>query len=248
MKKIHIYTNSEPIIRILSKFFVIKKIFTQKKTFSSTSFLKSKVKVIDNPEKIPLKEFKHVNMAISFSFGIIFKKKLIERYSCGIWNIHPGDLPNYRGRHPISWAILNNEKKIGVCIHIINEKIDRGLLLAKKFVSRTYNDDGVSVQKKILKIIPSLIKLSIQNFEKKNFVVIKNGKYFPSLVDGLEIKNPKYYNYINIYNIIKSQKQFGGVLIGNIKFKDVLFFSKKKHQKNCKVISCKNNRKLIGIV
>ena len=42
---------------------------------------------------------------------IIISKKIIKFYKMGIWNIHPGELPAYRGRHPISWAIMNNEKK-----------------------------------------------------------------------------------------------------------------------------------------
>ena len=234
MKSIHIFTNNNNIVKILSKLFLIKKIFTQKKkNFSSPIFNKVRIRSINKLEKIPKKDFKNVSMAISFGFGIIFKKKFINKYSDGIWNIHPGDLPNYRGRHPISWAFLNNEKKIGISIHMINDKIDRGILLAKKFVSRTYKDDEGTIQKKILKKIPKILKLSIQNFEKKNFTYLKKGKYYKSLEGGIKIKNAKNYEYLYIFNVIK--------------FKDVLFYSKKKIKKKHKVIKCKNNKKLIGI-
>ena len=187
MKSAHIFTNNKHIVKILSKFFKIKKIFTQKKKiFSSSLYHNATVQIVDSLEKIPKKDFKDVSMAVSFSFGKIFKKKFIKNYSEGIWNIHPGDLPNYRGRHVISWAFLNNEKKIGISVHIINEKIDRGFLLAKKFVSRTYKDDESTIQKKILKIIPKILRLSIKNFEKKNFVYLKKGKYYPSLKNGID--------------------------------------------------------------
>ena len=249
MKKIHIFTNSRSIVKILSKFFIIKKIFTQKKNFfSSLSIYNAKIQKIEKLEKIPKKDFKDVRMAISFSFGRIFKKNFIKNYPDGIWNIHPGDLPYYRGRHPISWAFLNNEKKIGISIHIINEKIDRGFLLAKKFVSRTYTDDERTIQKKILRVIPKILKLSIQNFKKKKFTFLKKGKYFPSLKNGIKIKNAKDYSHLYIYNAIKSQKTYGGAIIEKIKFKDVLFYSKKKIKKKHIVINCKNNKKLIGIV
>ena len=248
MKSAHIFTNNKYIVKILSKFFKIKKIFTQKKKiFSSSLYHNATVQIVDSLEKIPKKDFKDVSMAVSFSFGKIFKKKFIKNYSEGIWNIHPGDLPNYRGRHVISWAFLNNEKKIGISVHIINEKIDRGFLLAKKFVSRTYKDDESTIQKKILKIIPKILRISIKNFEKKNFVYLKKGKYYPSLKNGIEIKNAKNCSYLYVYNAIKSQKQYGGAVIENIKFKDVLFFSKKKIKRKYKVINCKNNKKLIGI-
>ena len=48
-----------------------------------------------------------------------FQIKLL-KIKMGIWNIHPGNLPN-RGRHPISWALINNEKKIGISVQINNK-------------------------------------------------------------------------------------------------------------------------------
>ena len=58
----------------------------------------------------------------------------------GIWNIHPGDLPSYRGRHPISWAIMNT-KKIGISVHKINHEIDKGYLLSKTYIPRIKSDN-----------------------------------------------------------------------------------------------------------
>ena len=249
MKSIHIFTNNKYIVKILSKFFTIKKIFTQQeKAFAPPTIWNSKIQVINKLDKISKKDFKDVSMAISYGFGIIFKKEFIKKYSDGIWNIHPGDLPKYRGRHPISWAFLKNERKIGICIHIINEKIDRGFLLAKRFVSRTYKDDEETIKKKILKKIPKILKLAIQNFKNNTLIYIKKGKYHKSLVGGIKIKNAKNYEYLFIYNLIKAQKSHGGPIIENTNFKDVLFFSKKNIKKKYKIIMCKNKKKLIGIL
>ena len=55
------------------------------------------------------------DFALCYSFGLIIKKELIKSYREGIWNIHPGDLPKYRGRHPITAAFLKNEKKLDKC-------------------------------------------------------------------------------------------------------------------------------------
>lgn len=44
-------------------------------------------------------------------------------------NIHYSLLPRYRGMHSTVWAILNDEKDLGMSIHEMNEKIDDGDIL-----------------------------------------------------------------------------------------------------------------------
>lgn len=46
-----------------------------------------------------------------------------------IVNIHYSLLPKYRGMHSTVWAILNNEKKLGLSIHEMNEDIDDGPII-----------------------------------------------------------------------------------------------------------------------
>ena len=47
------------------------------------------------------------DLALTFGFGHKFSLQEIEAYQRGIWNFHPGKLPIYRGRHPISHAMIN---------------------------------------------------------------------------------------------------------------------------------------------
>jgi len=44
-------------------------------------------------------------------------------------NVHFSLLPKYRGAAPVQWAILNGEKKTGVTIFELNEKMDEGDIL-----------------------------------------------------------------------------------------------------------------------
>lgn len=50
-------------------------------------------------------------------------------------NTHPSLLPAYRGFHSLAWAMLNNEPEVGFTIHIMNENIDDGAILAQYKVS-----------------------------------------------------------------------------------------------------------------
>lgn len=46
-------------------------------------------------------------------------------------NTHPSLLPKYRGFHSLAWAMLNNEPVVGFTIHLMNENIDDGDILAQ---------------------------------------------------------------------------------------------------------------------
>ena len=88
-------------------------------------------------------------------------EKIIKSYKLGIINIHTGDLPKYRGRNPLIWAFLNNEKKIGVTSHLIDVKIDRGYLLKKIFIKRNFNSLIFKTNK--INIVKNIPKLHIAN-------------------------------------------------------------------------------------
>ena len=120
--KIHLFTNEFKIIKILQAQFIIKKIFTENKLlFKKAKKIDYDVVLVKSHNDLLKKSISLVEMGISYGFGIIFKKSFLKNYKKGIWNVHPGFLPQYRGRHPITAAFLNDEKKIGISVHIIIE-------------------------------------------------------------------------------------------------------------------------------
>ena len=74
------------------------------------------------------------DLGISIRYNNIFSQKIINRFKFGILNLHGGELPFYRGTNNHIFAIINNEKKFGVSIHLVSKKIDSGRILAiRKF-------------------------------------------------------------------------------------------------------------------
>jgi|AntDeeMinimDraft_5_1070356.scaffolds.fasta_scaffold00685_15 methionyl-tRNA formyltransferase len=49
---------------------------------------------------------------------------LLKRYE--VLNVHLSPLPKYRGRHPLHWALINDEKNFGATIHKMDEHFDAG--------------------------------------------------------------------------------------------------------------------------
>jgi methionyl-tRNA formyltransferase len=53
-------------------------------------------------------------------------------------NIHYSLLPKYRGQHSTVWAILNDERELGLTIHLMNEFIDDGPIIYQHTVLNDY--------------------------------------------------------------------------------------------------------------
>lgn len=78
------------------------------------------------------------DLLISAGFDKIIKPQVIDLVPHCV-NIHFGLLPAYRGNFSIPWAILNNEKFIGVTLHKINSIIDGGEIIVQQKIANDQN-------------------------------------------------------------------------------------------------------------
>lgn len=70
------------------------------------------------------------HVLVTASFGRILSNRLLEQFVRGRrLNVHPSLLPAYRGPAPIQHALLNGDKRTGVCVIEMMERkkgIDAG--------------------------------------------------------------------------------------------------------------------------
>ena len=80
------------------------------------------------------KKFKEMlpDIVIVVAYGKIIPKQYLSIPKFGFINIHASILPKWRGAAPIQRAIMNGDKKIGLSIMKINEKLDSGPVLFTK--------------------------------------------------------------------------------------------------------------------
>ena len=72
------------------------------------------------------------DLIVSVSCPQIFKRPVIELPPKGCLNIHGAILPNYRGIMPSFWMLANGEKRTGVSVYFMNERIDAGDLCGQR--------------------------------------------------------------------------------------------------------------------
>lgn len=136
----------------------------------------------------------NLDLIVSVSYDQIFRKRLIDHLNLklGIINCHAGDLPFYRGRSPLNWAIINDEKFFGITVHYINEKIDEGdILIKKKFPIKDNMDFNDILNKAYIecpKLTMKAINLIVQGRvdPKKQSAISKKGSYYKKRLPGDE--------------------------------------------------------------
>ena len=100
-------------------------------------------------------------------FMRIFTPTFIKAYRGRIVNIHPSYLPAFKGAHAIRDAFEAGVKETGVTVHLVNEKVDSGKILAQKKVKITVSDTLASLEKRIHAVEHKLYPKALRAFIKQ---------------------------------------------------------------------------------
>ena len=114
-----------------------------------------------------LKIFKKLSpdIVIVVSYGQIIPKSFLDVVNFGFINIHASLLPKWRGAAPIQRAIMNGDKKIGVSIMKIKEKLDSGPVLTSKELELDQNVTHGEMEKKLSLMGADLLIESLKTVE-----------------------------------------------------------------------------------
>lgn len=113
------------------------------------SALQHKIQVIDRPVEQSGIDFSSLDMVLVYAYGEIIPAQFLHQPRLGWVNVHPSLLPKFRGPSPIAYPIFLNEKKSGVTIMQMDEKVDHGPVIAQD-VENTFNDVRKSDAEKML--------------------------------------------------------------------------------------------------
>lgn len=104
--------------------------------------------------------------------GFITKKQLETKTYI---NMHGSLLPKYRGRHSTFWAIMNDEKQLGITFHLVDEYMDSGAVLAQysfEYYGQTVAEINETIDNLILKysgeVLSKFINKEIVPVEQDN--------------------------------------------------------------------------------
>jgi methionyl-tRNA formyltransferase len=113
-----------------------------------------------------LQKFKPTDLIISINYLFLLDEPFIKYPTYGCVNIHGSLLPKYRGRTPHVWAIINNEKIVGITVHYIDGGCDSGNILLQETVNIENQFTGGDILDEFEIRYPNLILKTIRLFEE----------------------------------------------------------------------------------
>ena len=119
---------------------------------------------------IKKKKKKKIKMAIIITYGNKIEKEIIKKINNNLINIHFSILPNYKGADPIKKTIEKNNKKTGITIIKINEKLDSGKIFFISEEIQKENTKNKKLNKKIIKNSKKLVNLIIKKTVSKELI------------------------------------------------------------------------------
>ena len=78
----------------------------------------------------------------------ILSKRFIRSFGKSIINIHPSLLPKFKGLNTFERVLKKRERKSGCTVHFVNEKLDAGKIILRKFFYLDKKDNIASIKKK----------------------------------------------------------------------------------------------------
>ena len=128
-----------------------------------------------------------VDLVVSCAYPYLLKVPVIEYMNerDGIINFHGSLLPRHRGVSPVVWAVMKDDKHIGMTLHYIDSGCDSGDIIMQRSVENNYVDSIDVITEKLKNEAKILAKKYLDYHKKSNIPRTiqdhKNATYAPRL-------------------------------------------------------------------
>jgi methionyl-tRNA formyltransferase len=95
---------------------------------------------VNTPEWIARIAAWRPDFIFSFYYRKMLSPEILAAARLGALNLHGSLLPRYRGRCPVNWVLIHDERETGVTLHYMDAKPDRGEIVAARAVPITDAD------------------------------------------------------------------------------------------------------------
>lgn len=125
------------------------------------------VKTVSNKAEldqlIATKPFESI-AGVLIDFGIIVSQKVIDYFPKGIVNSHFSLLPEWRGADPITFSILSGQKRTGVSLMLLVEKMDEGPVIGCGMQELNGTETAPGLTENLILLSDALLKKELPDY------------------------------------------------------------------------------------
>lgn len=121
------------------------------------------------------------DLLVTCAYGQILTQDVLDAFPLGVWNIHAGLLPKYRGASPIQSCIVNGETETGVSIMKTELGLDSGDVLCVDKTPITETETAGELSARLSKIGAESIVKALKMLESGEYTLV------PQATDGVQV-------------------------------------------------------------
>lgn len=110
-----------------------------------------------------VKQIDHNDIFISMCLDQIISDKFINSFNGNCYNVHPSDLPQFRGVDSIFQFLVSDLPLMGITLHSMTSKIDDGRMYIKNYVER--KDSHLYLMQQFIIIGCDMVSQFIANYD-----------------------------------------------------------------------------------
>ncbi|WP_240498366.1 phosphoribosylglycinamide formyltransferase [Williamsia sp. 1135] len=119
------------------------------------------------------------DLVVSAGFMRILGADFLARFGGRIINAHPALLPSFPGAHAVPAALAHGVKVTGSTIHLVDEGVDTGPILAQAPVAVNPADDEITLHERIKMVERVLLVAVVRSIAIKGVVIEGRKAYIP---------------------------------------------------------------------
>ncbi len=116
------------------------------------------------------------DILVTCAYGQILTQAVLDLFPMGVWNIHAGLLPKYRGASPIQSCIINGESTTGVCVMKTELGLDCGDILLVEETPITETETYGELSDRLSVLGAELIVRALRLLESGNYTLTPQGE------------------------------------------------------------------------
>ena len=126
------------------------------------------------------------DIAIVISYGLILPTEILNIPKFGCYNVHPSQLPLYRGSAPLQRSIMNGETESAVCVIKMDAGVDSGDIVNQEDFSIFDSENYQDISKKTAEIGASLIIKTLNQITDKSIEFHKQDEKLATFAKKIE--------------------------------------------------------------
>lgn len=160
-------------------------------------------------------------------------KSILAEAKYGGVNLHPSELPLYRGPVPLFWQFRDGISEFGISLHRISDELDAGNIIAQKHIQLM---DGISIQSATQQIADEscgLVISALEELEENTICEVKQNQAivtYQSFPTSVDYTVSTKWTAKRIYNFINAYKAENITFLCNLSGKDVLLTNAKSYR------------------